>query len=74
MHRALTAVSEVNDMGHDVFNSQEPNVLELDGHTEEVLKVSRQVELDFVNWLCVSKEDSNQLEYRSRMCGKELKH
>ena len=54
MHRALIAVSEANGFVSRCVHSQEPNVLELDGHTEEVLKVSRQVEL-FMSWLYVSK-------------------
>ena len=92
---------------------EEPNVLELDEYTEELLdvfdsisgtrldpellKVSRQVELDFMSqlgvyrkrprtwatdrcfpvistkWVDVNKGDAKQPEYRSRLCGKELK-
>ena len=32
-----------------------------------------QVELDFMSWLDVNKKDVKQPEYRSRMCGKEIK-
>ena len=68
MHRSLIAVSEVNDVSFRYVQ----NVLVLDRHSEELLKVSGQVELDFMSWLDVSEEDANS-EYRSRLCGKELK-
>ena len=92
---------------------EEPNVLELDEYTEELfnvfdsisgtrldpelLKASRQVELDFMSrlgvyrkrprtwatdrsipviptkWVDVNKGNAEQPEYRSRLCGGELK-
>ena len=35
-------------------------MLVLDRHSEELLKVSGQVELDFMSWLDVSEEDANR--------------
>ena len=35
-------------------------MLVLDRHSEELLKVSGQVELDFMSWLGVSEEDANR--------------
>ena len=54
-------------------HSQEPKVLELDGHTKETLKVSSIIEFEFISWLDVNEEDVKQSECRSRLCAKELK-